>query len=95
MNPVGGEPRRGERPVVAAEHGDVPDDVMALIPREPGALERPGHAAEEGGLVAGVPERDGVAPAAELEAQHARDAVERHRPPRTPARRDSRSPPAR
>ena len=51
---------------------------MTLIPREPGALESLGHPEQEGALLDGVPERDGVAAAAELEAQHARDAVERH-----------------
>src|SRR5439155_1179170 len=70
---VGGDAARGERPVVAPEERNTPDDVVAHVPPEAEGFERAAHTTEEGRLVARVPHREAVADAAELQAQHAGD----------------------
>src|SRR5439155_2141282 len=70
---VGRDAPRGERPVVAPEEGNAPDDVVADVPPEAEGFERAAHTTEEGRLVAHVPHREAVADAAQLKAQHAGD----------------------
>src|SRR5262249_58782540 len=65
------EPERPERAVVAPEHGNAADAVIARVAREPDALERRAHRPEKGRLALRVPDHQAVADAAQLEAQHA------------------------
>ena len=66
-----------ERAMVAAEHRDAADDVIALAALETSAVERACHAVQERRLLVHVPECDGVPAAAQLEAQHTGDVVQR------------------
>src|SRR5262245_6144149 len=59
--------------MIAPEHGDSPDDVIALVRTTAEPLQRLAHTPEKPGLLRDVPDDDGVADPAEFETQHADD----------------------